>query len=224
MRRVAWFFLAAFLVLVVARAALGERRVALVIGNSNYANVARLPNPAKDAGAIADALARLGFDLTRANGLGVGEMRKALAGFEDKAIGADWSTIPGGMEMGGKNWLVPVDATLVKVSDVAGEAVPLDRVQRVRPAYSLRIVILDACRNNPFLAKTGRARGGTRSLGLGLAPVDGHVALDGDGAHNAFAQAMLVVKAIATTGTYTIDRYSLNGFASALRKAEEACR
>ncbi len=100
-----------------AHAAHTERRVALVIGNSNYANVARLPNPVKDAGAIADALARLGFDVSHAHNLGVDAMRKALAAFEDKANGADWALVyysGHGMEIDGKNWLVPVDASFAK--------------------------------------------------------------------------------------------------------------
>jgi uncharacterized caspase-like protein len=210
LRTAARFVLVAFLISAVAHAALAERRVALVIGNSNYANAARLPNPVKDAGAIADALSRLGFDVTHADNLGVAGMRKALQAFEDKANGADWALVyyaGHGMELDGKNWLVPVDAALARASDVADEAVPLDRVlERVRPASSLRIVILDACRNNPFLTRMIMGRDGTRSLGRGLAPIqpqrgevvfyaarDGHVALDGDGPHSPFAAAMLKV-------------------------------
>jgi formylglycine-generating enzyme required for sulfatase activity len=208
-RKAARIFIAVMLV-ATAQAALAEKRVALVIGNSNYANVARLPNPMKDADAIAGALTRLGFDVTHIDNLGVGAMRKTLAAFEEKASGADWALVyyaGHGMEMDGKNWIVPVDAALAKASDVADEAVPLDRIlERVRPASSLRIVILDACRNNPFLARMLSGPGGSRSIGRGLAPIqpqrgevvfyaarDGHTAMDGDGAHSPFAQAMLNV-------------------------------
>lgn len=189
-------------------ASLADRRVALVIGNSNYAVFGRLPNPAKDARAIADELQRLGFDVTHADNLGIGAMRKALAAFEEKATGADWALVyyaGHGIELDGKNWLVPVDATFAKASDVADEAVPLERVlERVRLAGSLRIVVLDACRSNPFVSRMIMGAGGTRSIGRGLAPIqpqrgevvfysarDGHVALDGDGAHSPFAMAIL---------------------------------
>ncbi|MGA7326834.1 MAG: SUMF1/EgtB/PvdO family nonheme iron enzyme [Rhodomicrobium sp.] len=185
-----------------------EKRVALVIGNSDYANVPRLPNPVKDAGAIADALARPGFDVTHIDNVSVAGMRKALAAFENKTNGADWALVyyaGHGMEMDGKNWLVPIDATLGKASDVADEAIQLDRVlERVHSANLLRIVILDACRNNPFLARIIMGQGQTRSIARGLAPIqphpgevvfyaarDGHVALDGHGAHSPFAQALL---------------------------------
>ena len=86
--------------------AFAERRVALVIGNSNYVNVTRLPNPEKDASAIAAALSRLGFEVTHRDNLGVDAMRKALAVFEDKANGADWALVyyaGHGMELDGKN-------------------------------------------------------------------------------------------------------------------------
>ncbi len=209
-RITARIFIAVLLIACTAKAALAEKRVALVIGNSNYENVARLPNPVKDARAIADALARLGFDVTHVDNLGVGPMRKTLAAFEEKASGADWALVyyaGHGMEMDGKNWVVPVDASLAKASDVADEAIPLDRIlERVRPASSLRIVILDACRNNPFLARMLSGPGGSRSIGRGLAPIqpqrgevvfyaarDGHTAMDGDGAHSPFAEAMLKV-------------------------------
>jgi len=199
-----------------AASAMAEgRRVALVIGNSNYANVATLPNPVKDADSIAEALSRLGFEVTHLDDLGISSMRKALAAFEDNAKGADWALVyyaGHGMEMEGKNWLVPVDAVLAKSSDVADEAIPLERVlERVRPANSLRIIILDACRNNPFLSRMVMGRGGTRSVARGLAPIepqrgevvfyaarDGHVAQDGNGTHSPFAQALL--KAIEKPG------------------------
>jgi WD40 repeat protein len=184
------------------------KRAALVIGNSNYVNVARLPNPVKDAAAIAVSLSRLGFDVTHRENLGAAAMREALSSFEDKANGADWALVyyaGHGLELDGKNWLLPVDAKLARASDVADEATSLDRVlERVRPASALRIVILDACRNNPFLAKMDMGRGGPRSLGRGLAAIqpqrgevvfyaarDGHAARDGEGAHSPFAQALL---------------------------------
>jgi formylglycine-generating enzyme required for sulfatase activity len=188
--------------------AASDTRVALVIGNSAYENAPQLPNPVRDAKAIAEALERLGFGVTHHDNLSAGAMRKALAAFETKAAGADWALVfyaGHGMELDGKNWLIPTDATLAKASDVPDEAVALERVlERVRPARSLRIVILDACRINPFLAKMEMGRGATRAVERGLARIepqrgevvffaarDGHVAGDGEGAHSPFTQAML---------------------------------
>ncbi|MDZ4791783.1 MAG: caspase family protein [Hyphomicrobiales bacterium] len=190
-------------------AALGEKRVALVIGNSAYKNAPKLPNPKNDAKAIGAALARLGFDVTPAYDLGVDGMRAALAKFEDKAAGADWALVyyaGHGMELGGRNWLIPVDAKLARASDMEDEAVALDRVlARVRPARTLRIVLLDACRNNPFLSRVDMGRGGlTRAVDRGFARVepehgelvfyaarDGSVAADGEGANSPFATGLL---------------------------------
>ena len=182
-------------------------RVALVIGNSTYRNVSPLPNPKNDASAVADELTRLGFKVTAKYDLSVADMRQALSEFEDKAAGSDWALVyyaGHGMEMDGRNWLVPVDANLARSSDVADETIPLDRVlDRVSPAKHLRIVILDACRNNPFVSRMIMNRPG-RSIGRGLAAVepehgevvfyaarDGSVASDGAGKNSPFATALV---------------------------------
>lgn len=184
------------------------RRVALVIGNSAYATVGGLPNARTDAQAVAAALRGLGFvkvaletDLTREAPLNV------VRAFATEADGADWATVyfaGHGIEMNGANYIIPVDARLASDRDVEFEAVPLDRLMSaVDGARRLRLVMLDACRNNPFIAQMRRSVA-QRSIGRGLAQVEpeagtlvvfaakhGQVALDGDGANSPFVTALV---------------------------------
>ena len=185
-----------------------DRRVALVIGNSAYNSVAPLPNPRNDADAVTGELTRLGFEVIEKRDLGVAAMRKALGEFEDKTAGAEWALVyysGHGMELDGHNWLIPVDAELLRSTDVPDEAIALDRVlARLNAAGKLRIVILDACRNNPFISRMVMNLVSTRAVTRGLAPVepthgevvfyaarDGNVALDGKGTNSPFAEALV---------------------------------
>ena len=189
--------------------ALADGRVALVIGNSRYVNVGELPNPTSDAAAIGETLSRLGFKVTRLNDLGINEMREALLDFSDAAADSDMAVVfyaGHGMEMDKQNYLVPVDAELKTDRSVNFEAVHLDLVsEAVSGAKELRLIILDACRDNPFLSKIKVTRT-TRSISRGLARVDpeagtliafaaseGSVASDGAGEHSPFTQALLDV-------------------------------
>jgi Caspase domain len=198
----------AVLALVAAQSAFAEKRVALVIGNGAYKSVSPLTNPRNDAAAVAGELTRLGFEVAAKYDLTIDRMREALSEFEDKATGADWGFVyyaGHGMELNGKNWLVPIDATLTRASDVADEAVPLERVlDRLALAKKLRIVVLDACRNNPFLSRMVMTKTSTRAVTRGLAGVepshgevvfyaarDGNVALDGTGRNSPFAMALV---------------------------------
>ncbi len=189
--------------------AIGDNRVALVIGNSNYTAVAKLPNPPRDAAAVADALKSDGFasvtlvsDVTRADFI------HALNAFADKASVADWAVVyyaGHGMELDGLNYLIPVDATLKADRDVQDQAISLDRViSAVSHARKLKLVILDACRNNPFAAKMHMTNG-TRAIHRGLARIEpeggtlvayaakgGEEALDGSGTGNSPFAAALV--------------------------------
>jgi len=184
------------------------RRVALVIGNSAYKAVDALRNPKNDADAVAGELARLGFEVIEKHDLGVAAMRKALGEFEDKAAGAEWAFVyyaGHGMELNGRNWLIPVDAELVRATDTPDEAIPLERVlDRLTAASKLRIVVLDACRNNPFLTRMVMSRVATRAVARGLTAVepahgevvfyaarDGSVASDGAGGNSPFATALV---------------------------------
>jgi tetratricopeptide (TPR) repeat protein len=184
------------------------RRVALVIGNSAYRSVSNLPNPQRDAKAVAATLRKLGFETVIAeNDLTRDQFRTALNAFEDKAKAADWAVVyyaGHGIEVGGVNYLIPVDAKLFASSDVEWEAVKLDLVlQATQRAKKLRLVLLDACRNNPF-ANRMRVADATRSVGRGFARIepskgtlvayaakDGEVAQDGDGEHSPFTTAFL---------------------------------
>lgn len=186
--------------------AAGER-VALVIGNSAYQHVGKLANPANDAAALAQSLERLGFAVTRLGDITGAEMRGALRDFELAASGAEIALVyyaGHGMEMNGINYLIPVDAALKRDTHVEDEAVSLARVQRaVEGASTLRLVLLDACRNNPFVAQMERNEA-RRSIGRGLARVEppaqtlvayaakgGTTADDGDGDHSPYASALL---------------------------------
>ncbi|MGH6717417.1 MAG: caspase family protein, partial [Bradyrhizobium sp.] len=156
--------------------AFAEKRVALVIGDSAYQNAPQLANPVNDAKLIASKLKQAGFDVVESrHDLTGTEMRRALRDFEDKTRGADIAVVyyaGHGIEVGGANYLIPVDAKLKRDSDVYDEAVSLDRVMfAMEPARKLRLVILDACRNNPFV-QTMKRSVAMRSIGRGLAKVE----------------------------------------------------
>ena len=146
--------------------AFAEKRVALVIGNSAYENVARLGNPANDATAMTETLKEAGFDVvdSRRN-LNIADMRRAFRDFSDKARDADVAVVyfaGHGIEVDGANYVIPVDAALERDLDVFDEAFSLDRIlATIEPAKQLRLVILDACRLNPF-AKTMKRSIGSR--------------------------------------------------------------
>jgi uncharacterized caspase-like protein len=151
--------------------ALAEKRVALVMGNSTYQNVARLTNPANDSEAMSATLKGAGFDVVDLKrDLKANEMRRALRGFSDAVRDADVAIVyfaGHGIEIDGINYLIPVDGVLERDIDAFDEAAPLDRILTViEPAKQLRLVILDACRDNPF-NKTMKRTIGARASGEG---------------------------------------------------------
>ena len=177
-----------------------DRRIALVIGNSAYENAAALPNPERDANLVADALKRTGFEtVTLLTNLRKNALVTALRGFAARAETADWAVVyyaGHGMEVGGINYLIPTDAKIAADRDIGFEAVPLEQVlNAAERAKKLRLVILDACRVNPFANQMKRTQTvASRSVSRGLAAVepeagtlvvyaakDGETALDGDG-------------------------------------------
>jgi uncharacterized caspase-like protein len=129
----------------------------LVIGNGAYQRVPALPNPPRDAADTARALERLDFKVTQLNNATAADMRKALVEFGRAAEGSMMAVVfyaGHGMEAGGDNWLIPTDAELRSDTDVESEAVSLRSVNlQVSKARQLGLIILDACRNNPFEAK-----------------------------------------------------------------------
>jgi uncharacterized caspase-like protein len=185
-----------------------ERRVALVIGNSTYRSAPILVNPGRDASAISDMLKRSGFQLVHLHtDVGRNEILDALHSFTREAESADWAVIyfaGHGLEMNGVNYLIPIDARMETDRDVPFEAIALDDVLlSAEPARLLRLIILDACRDNPFVSRM-RKTNASRSLGRGLAQLEpeagtlvvyaakhGHTASDGQLEHSPFAQAFL---------------------------------
>ncbi|WP_075290259.1 caspase family protein [Pararhizobium arenae] len=183
-------------------------RVALLIGNQKYQATSQLNNPANDVELMKAAFEQAGFDsVTTVHDVTRGAMVRALRDFEDMAAGAEVAIIyysGHGMEMNGENFLLPVDVTLKSDKDVEDEAIPLDRVQRsLEGAKRLKLVILDACRNNPFEQSMTRSIS-TRAVSRGLARVEpeaadlliafaskaGTVAMDGEGKNSPFATAL----------------------------------
>jgi uncharacterized caspase-like protein len=188
-------------------ASFGADRVALVIGNGVYQKVPALPNPPRDAADIGRALERLNFKVTQLSNANATEMRKAIVEFGRASEGSEMAVAfyaGHGMEMGGENWLIPIDAELRSDTDVESEAISLRSLNlQVSKARQLGLIILDACRNNPFAAKM---KGGlrTRAVARGLAPTeptdnvlvayaarDGTTANDGDGRNSPFTAALL---------------------------------
>src|SRR5262249_6440729 len=195
--------------LILPDAAHAERRVALVVGNSEYRSVAVLPNTVNDAQAIAALLKKADFEgVDLRQNLGVVEFKRALREFMMQAERADIAVVyyaGHGIEAAGNNYLIPIDAKLASDYDAEDEAISLDRVvQALQPAQRLRLVILDPCRGNPFTPKMHRTVA-VRAVSSGLAKVEplttdtliayaakaGSVSYDGSGPNSPFTAALL---------------------------------
>ncbi|MET0276730.1 MAG: caspase family protein [Pseudorhodoplanes sp.] len=183
------------------------KRVALVIGNNDYRGVSPLSNPANDAGDVAAALKRLNFEVQQVKNGTFDDMRKGLLEFARRARGSEVAIVfyaGHGIEVGGENYLIPIDAELKADVDVDHEAIALKTVTPlVENASRLGLVILDACRNNPFASKMARSVR-TRAVSRGLAAVEptgnvliafsareGTTAADGDGRNSPFTNSLL---------------------------------
>jgi hypothetical protein len=188
-----------------------EKRVALIVGNSTYQTVPQLPNPSRDASSVAKMFKDAGFDSVDVQ-INVGnlEFKRAIRKFETTADQADIAVVyyaGHGLEIGGTNYLIPVDARLASDRDADDEAIPLERlVSSADGAKRLRLVILDACRDNPFVGTMRRERKvANRAVSAGLGRVEptstdtliayaakaGSTADDGDGQHSPFTSAIL---------------------------------
>lgn len=203
----AWCLLVICLLLIAPLATEAKgKRVALVIGNSAYQYVPDLRNPANDAEDISKALQRIGFAVKQHQNLSYSDMRIALRDFAEAAANAEVALVyfaGHGIEIENTNYLIPVNAALKSDRDVEFEAIRLDAiVNAIAGSSALNIVIVDACRNNPFLAQMKKTSS-TRSIGRGLAAVEpggvvvgyaargGTLAQDGDGRNSPYAQAFL---------------------------------
>ena len=143
--------------------------MALVVGNSTYAHIGRLPNPDNDTRDMSAALRRLGFEVTTELDADRVELTEALRAFTRRSAGADVSLVfyaDHGIEIDGVNYLVPVDARLERDVDVRFETVTVDDLLVSTSGASLRLVILDACRNNP-LAPLMQRTAATRTVSGG---------------------------------------------------------
>jgi uncharacterized caspase-like protein len=187
--------------------ALAENRIALVIGNSSYTSVTALPNPANDAKAMTNFLNSAGFQVVQAPDLTQSDMRRTIADFAKTVTEKGPDTVAlvfyagHGLQVDGENFLVPVDARIEREADVPLQAMRLNDLMNALssvPSKS-RIVILDACRNNPFSAIN-------KTAGRGLAIVDapngsivsystapGTEALDGDGQNSPYTTALMKI-------------------------------
>lgn len=188
------------------------RKVALVIGNSSYESVADLKNPVNDASDVATALIRLGFSVTLNTNLNRDTMHASLDAFSKQAENAEIALVyyaGHGVEVGGVNFLIPVDTDSESQPYLPLSAISLKTVvDAVATSAGIKIVIIDACRDNPFGVQTANfensrslSRGLTRvdvseiasgsSLIIGYAAREGTVALDGEGRNSPYAQALL---------------------------------
>ena len=183
------------------------QRVALVIGNASYQHAPVLANPLNDAADIGATLGRLGFTVTFMENADRTELWSGLQQFSMTASASEMAVVfyaGHGVEVDKRNFLVPVDARLLSDADIEFETVPLELVSRaVEPARGFRLIILDACRDNPFTVAMQRT-GATRSIGRGLARVEpsggtlvsyaakeGTVAADGMGRNSPYTTALL---------------------------------
>ena len=215
MRSALLFFLG-FLICISADPALADKRVALVIGMSKYQQVPQLTNPARDADAMSALFKSAGFDVVDSErDLGISDFRRVVREFSETSRDSDIAVVyyaGHGIEVDGANYLIPADARLLSDFDVEDETVSLDRVIRALDSVKrLKLIILDACRDNPF-ATTMKRSVASRSVGRGLGKIEpamsdtliafaakaGAVASDGDGQNSPFATAL--VKYIAEPG------------------------
>lgn len=186
------------------------RRIALVIGISNYLSVPILSNPGRDAALVAETLKRIGFEaVTLKTNLDRNGFIDTLHEFALQAENADWALVyyaGHGIEVAGVNYLIPTDAKILSDRDVSLEAISLDHVRNaVGRAKRLRLIVLDACRDNPFANQMRRTLSvASRSVAQGLAAVepeagtlivyaakDGETAIDGDGLNSPFTTAFV---------------------------------
>lgn len=192
-------------------AAQAERRVALVIGNSNYLHSSVLKNPANDAAAISSALVELGFDVIEGRDLTHAAMQDKLREFNNRLSQSDVAVVfyaGHGVQVDGRNFLIPIDAKILSEADLELGALDLEVVMRVmQRGPRVRIIFLDACRDNPMSTQLAQNMGGrSGAVGRGLARVDadigtlvayatqpGAIAADGAGLNSPFTEALLKV-------------------------------
>lgn len=216
---------------IAADIAFAGQRVALVVGNSDYANAPSLTNPRNDAALMRDTLSAAGFEVTTVIDADQRALKQALLEFGRALRGTDIEAglfyyAGHGVQVAGENYLVPVNAAITSEDEIELEAINVNSFLRVMNSSDAKvnIVILDACRDNPFKAAS-------RSMSRGLAPVDaprgtyiayatapGDVALDGDGTNSPYTLAL--TRAMALPGM-PIERVFKNARVSVLEETGE---
>lgn len=196
--------LAAFLLLLagIFQPAFAEKRLALVIGNSDYNTFRDLPAAANDAADISTALEDLGFEVTGGEDLDRVDMISEINEFVQQSLDADVAMVyyaGHGLQVDGNNFLVPTDAAIKTIGDLTASTVNLDEIMRaLTDSKAIRLIFIDACRNNPLPEDVEQGRL------PGLAPIEnaegflvaystqpGNIALDGAGRNSPFAEALL---------------------------------
>jgi hypothetical protein len=199
-----------FVVMFSAQSALADKRVAFVVGNGAYKNVAQLPNPPVDSKAIAAVLRNVGFEVVEGTNLTRDKMTEKLLDFGKRAQGADVAVFfyaGHGIAISGTNYLLPIDADIKSEMDVKlGAAINIDlTLDQTMGDAKVKLVFLDACRDNPFAAKIKQTATRSVSVGQGLAEMKsgegtliafatgpGQTALDGsDGQNSPFTKALI---------------------------------
>ncbi len=183
-----------------------EQRVALVIGNSNYQNAPQLQNPDNDARSIAQFLNSAGFEVVAATNLTQNDMLRVVQDFSAKVASRGPNAVAmvyyagHGVQLAGENYLVPVDAKVSSQTDLVNNSVRLVDVMSTLETIPsrMRIVILDACRNNPFPIVNDAGRGlaivdAPNGSIVGYSTAPGAEAQDGTGGHSPYTQAFLNV-------------------------------
>ena len=191
-----------------AQSAFAENRLALVIGQSAYRSVPALPNPANDARAVTQLLTDSGFEVSTASDLSQSQMREKVSEFAGKvaAKGADTVALVfyagHGLQIDGENFLVPIDIDVKREADIPIQAVRLNDILNTLTSVpsKMRILMLDACRNNPFpdISKTAGgglaivdAKVGSPGTFLSFSTSPGAVAEDGAGSNSPYTTALL---------------------------------
>ncbi|MCP5081578.1 MAG: SUMF1/EgtB/PvdO family nonheme iron enzyme [Alphaproteobacteria bacterium] len=195
-----------FLVVIWTGLAAAEKRIALVIGNGSYAQTRPLANPVRDAKAMSEKLISLGFDVIYEIDRTKVELERIFQRFVSRSKSAETALVfyaGHGIQVRGKNYVIPIDAKLKDVSDVEFELLEVDKlVASIEKQAKRTLVFLDACRDNPFIASM---KGYTRSVGdkglaqtkaslgtlVAFAAQPGAVASDGVGRHSPFTSALL---------------------------------
>jgi hypothetical protein len=188
-----------------------DRRLALVIGNGAYTNAPRLKNPPNDATDMADALSKLGFSVEHGIDLSQRQMKAMIREFGQRLRGGGQGLFyfaGHGVQLKGRNYLIPVDAEIQSETDVEDQGVDANLVMGLmdEAGNGLNVVILDACRNNPFARSFRSATNGLAQIDaptgtlIAYSTAPGRVARDGEGRNGAYTAELLKQMRVAGLG------------------------